>query len=257
MFDNDIQRLFAETLRGDYEDEAPWEAVRKLRTRGTRQVFDIACQWSNSDDPIMRARGIDVLAQLGKTMDHPRNSFPDESFSLVANLLKREKEACPLSSAIAALGHLDDARAVPLIAPFHSHPSPEIRFSVACALGSFPSLPLSIETLLILTADSDEDVRDWATFGLGSLSDADSQEIREALVQRLDDPHEDVREEAMVGLGKRQDRRVLSSLLGALKQSNVTSCVIEAAYLMLGMEDERKDWGPTDYAAALRRQFSL
>jgi len=66
----------------------------------------------------MRARGIDVLAQFGKTVEHPTNSFPDESYSVVTNLLMGERDVRPLNSAIAALGHLDDPRAVPLIAQF-------------------------------------------------------------------------------------------------------------------------------------------
>lgn len=252
-----IQQLFTETLRSDYEDDAPWEAVRKLRNMGTREVFDVAAQWSSSEDPLKRARGIDVLAQLGKTAEHPNNSFPAESYSIITNLLKGEKDVRPLSSAIAALGHLDDARGVPLIAQCHTHPNVEVRFSVACALGSFPNDPLSVEALLTLMADSDEDVRDWATFGLGALGDTDSAEIRHALVRRLDDPNQDVREEAMVGLSKRRDSRVLTGLLPALEQPTASIRMIQAAYLMLSMDNERKGWRAADYSAALRRQFSL
>ena len=164
-----------------------------------------------SKDPLSRARGADVLAQLGKTADHTSNSFPDESYSVITDLLQRETEPQPLAAGIAALGHLDNPLAVPLITNFSSHPSPEVRFDVAFALGCFPNEPRSAETLLRLTQDTDEDVRDWATFGLGVLGNTDSDEIREALVRRLNDSDEDVREEAMVGLGKRNDQRVLSS----------------------------------------------
>ena len=52
---------------------------------------------------------------------------------------------------------------------------------MAFALGCFPNDPLSAETLLRLTQDTDEDVRDWATFGLGVLGNTDSDEIREVL----------------------------------------------------------------------------
>jgi hypothetical protein len=100
MPEADIQQLFTETLRGDYEDEAPWNAVYKLRQLGTREVFDVASRWCSSTDPLMRARGIDVLAQLGKTVEHPTNSFPDESYSVVTNLLTGERmsaRSIPLS----------------------------------------------------------------------------------------------------------------------------------------------------------------
>jgi HEAT repeat protein len=128
---------------------------------------------------------------------------------------------------------------------------------VAFALGCFPSDPLSAETLLRLTQDTDEDVRDWATFGLGVLGNTDSDKIREALFRRLTDSDEDVREEAMVGLGKRKDRRVLSTLMTALEKPNTTVRVIETAYQMLGMDNEREGWKGIDYAAALRQHFSL
>jgi HEAT repeat protein len=257
MSESYVQQLFVETLRGDYEDDAPWEAVRKLRQLGTREVFDAATQWCSSEDPLMRARAIDVLAQLGKTVEHPINSFPDESYSVVTNLLRGERELRPLNSAIAALGHLHDGRAVPLIAQFRSHPNAETRFAVACALGSFPNETLSVEMLLALVADTDAGVRDWATFGLGVLGDCDSAEIREALVQRLGDPDEDVREEAMVGLAKRRDSRVLTTLLRALEQPTVSDRGIEAAYLMLGMDNEREGWKPADYAGKLHEQFGI
>jgi hypothetical protein len=52
----------------------------------------------------------------------------------------------------------------------HSISDPvQIRFSVACALGSFPNDPLSVRTLLAMMEDADGDVRDWATFGVGVL----------------------------------------------------------------------------------------
>lgn len=123
-------------------------------------------------------------------------------------------------------------------------------------MGSFPNDPLGAKTLLRLTQDSDKDVRDWATFGLGVLGNADSGEIREALLRLLDDSDEDVREEAMVGLGKRGDRRVLPHLMAGLEEPETTERVIEAAYLMLGMDTDRDGWTGPDYAAALRQRFS-
>jgi len=168
-----------------------------------------------------------------------------------------ETDVRPLNSAIAALGHLDDRRAVPVIARFRSHSNAETRFAVACALGSFANEPLSVEILLTLMTDTDDEVRDWATFGLGVLGSSDSAEIRGALAQRLDDLNVDVREEAMVGLAKRRDRRVLITLLRALEQFTMTDRVIEAAYLMLGMDKEREDWNPAKYIEVLRQQFAV
>ena len=255
--DATVEQLFAETLRGDYEDDSAWDAVHKLRQLGSREVFNIAARWCASENALERARGLDVLAQLGKTAGHSSNSFPDESYAVVVNAINHEADVRPLNSAISALGHLENPGAVPLIAQFHSHESPETRFSVAFALGSFPNDPLSVSTLLKLMRDSDEDVRDWATFGLGVLGEQDSSAIRDALVSALADADADVSEEALVGLAKRRDTRVLQKLLAELQEPTVTSRVIEAAYTLLGLPDEEKDWSPQDYASALKERFQL
>jgi HEAT repeat protein len=257
----EIDQLFAQTLMGDYDDELPWKAVSALRRIGTREVFDRAAAWCKSGNPLERARGADVLAQL-RTGEHRTNSFPEESFLTVSQMMQQEDEIQPLRSAIHALGHLDNPAGIPLISSYQRHPEAEIRFAVACALGSLANDPEAIQALTNLTNDADDDVRDWAVFGLGTLSDADSTEIRDAIFARLNDPNENVREEALVGLAKRKDQRVLPALITALNQSEsdepgITMLTIEAANAMLDMEDEREDWSGAEYIAALRERFSL
>jgi HEAT repeat protein len=256
MTSTSIDDLFACTLKGDYDDDAPWQAVHDLRKLGTREVFDIAAAWCKSDNSLMRARGVDVLAQLGKTMDHPVNSFPEDASALISELVQGEKDVRVLNSAITALGHLDNVAAVPVIAVFHRHPNPDVRFAVAFSLGSFPNDDLSVETLLEMMEDSDEDVRDWATFGLGVQGGRDSAAIRDALFRCLSDANEDVREEAMVGLGKRKDERVLSSLLAAIDSVHIKDRVAEAASLMLGIEGDLRELDAEEYRAALKERFS-
>jgi len=141
---------------------------------------------------------------------------------------------------------------------YRSHPDAEVRFAVATALGSFADDSLAASALIQLTSDTDADVRDWATFGLGVLGRRDSAEIRDALAARLNDPCDDAREEAMIGLAKRQDRRVLSPLISSLEAASVADRAIEAAFELLGLPDEEGE-GRTgkDYAAALREKFGI
>ncbi len=169
-----IEDLFAETLKGEYDDETPWHAVHALQNIGSREVLDIASDWCRSDEPLKRARGADVLAQLGKTADHPKNNFPEESFNAVATLAESEKHIEPLSSAIYALSHIGNQRAIPLLVHYSTHPESDIRFAVACACGSFANESTIVPVLLELMRDADEDVRDWATFGLGTLGTVDT-----------------------------------------------------------------------------------
>jgi HEAT repeat protein len=180
--------MFARTLIGDYDSGAPWEGVRALRMLGNRDGFDRAAAWCASQEPLRRARGADVLAQIGRTAEHHSNNFPDESFAVVSAMLTRETEALPLLAAIHALGHIGDPRAIRLVVQYRSHADADVRFAVACALGNFANDSLGAESLIQLTNDMDADVRDWATFGIGSLSKLDTPELREALVRNLDDP---------------------------------------------------------------------
>jgi HEAT repeat protein len=252
-----IDDLFAKTLFGDYEDDAPWHAVHELRRIGSREVFDKAAEWCRSREALVRTRGLDVVAQIGRTPEHPSNSFPEESFSVVSKVLEDEKEVQPLDSAIAALGHLNNSSGIPLIIQYQSHPDSNVRFSVACALGSYSNDPRSAECMLLLMRDADAEVRDWATFGLGVQGDLDSVEIRDALFTRLSDSNEDVREEAMAGLAKRRDRRVVPSLVAVLAELTASHRVIEAACDLLDMQTDCGDWSSEDYASALRERFGI
>ena len=60
--ESDTNDLFQQTLQGDYENDAPLEAVWKLCRLGTRDVFEYAADWCRSEDPLRRARGCDVLS---------------------------------------------------------------------------------------------------------------------------------------------------------------------------------------------------
>jgi HEAT repeat protein len=172
-------------------------------------------------------------------------------------MLEEERDPVVLDSAICALGHLDDARAVPLILRYRDHPDENIRFSATFALGCFPNDPQSVCGLLKLTSDADAHVRDWAVFGLGVQGDADSPEIREALLRCLDDENEDVREEAAVGLGKRQEQRFIPWLWAILDEPEIKVRVAEAAAALLGLDEDPPEWGAADYKAALASKFKI
>ena len=77
-------------------------------------------------------------------------------------------------------------------------------------------------------ANEDGDVRDWATFGLGSQLDADSDAIRAALAARLHGQSGDAAGEALLGLVRRHDPRALSPLLSSL-QTDPGNLIVEAA----------------------------
>lgn len=258
-----IQALFAQTLRGDYENEEAWEAVSALRSNGSPEVFAIATEWCHSDIPLKRARAAAILCQLRRApapntqQVSPNWMFRDESYALITKMLENDHDPLVLDSVISALGHLRNPKAIPLILRFQDHPNRDIRFALAFALGCFPNDAQSTSGLMKLTLDSDSEVRDWAVFGLGVQGDADSPEIREALLRCLNDADDDVREEAAVGLAKRKDQRVIPKLRAMLDEPELHVRVAEAAAALLALEQVPQDWTAADYKNALRNKFNL
>ena len=48
-----MDKLFKQTLTGDYDDESPWEAVRALKVTGSRDVFVRAAAWCSANDYVV------------------------------------------------------------------------------------------------------------------------------------------------------------------------------------------------------------
>jgi HEAT repeats len=126
----------------------------------------------------------------------------------------------------------DDA-ALPFVMPLARHEDPRVRRAVAQAipgvLGDADPAE-AVAVLIELTDDSDDDVRDWACFALGTqLSELDEAPVRDALAARLADPYDDARCEALLGLARRRDKRALPVLNARLSGERVFSLEIDAA----------------------------
>jgi HEAT repeat protein len=89
--------------------------------------------------------------------------------------------------------------------------------------------PAAITALILLSKDQDRDVRDWATFALGSQTDLDTSELREALRARITDTDPEIRGEALVGLGRRRDGHLKSAVLNELSGEFHGDWAFEAA----------------------------
>ena len=81
-------------------------------------------------------------------------------------------------------------------------PTPAVRDGVVDALAGRTD-PAAVAALVELSRDAEPAIRDWATFALGTLTDQDSPELRDALVARLDDGDAEARIEAVHGLALR------------------------------------------------------
>jgi HEAT repeat protein len=239
------EELFAITLAGEYDDDFAWEAVSVLRLRGTPEVFELAKRFCNSDDPKARARGLSVLAQLGAGKPDAERPFVGESVSIaIDHLADRDIEV--LRSAAWALSFLGTEPGVAALRNMRDHPDPNVRLAVASCI-ELRGHPNGINTLLHLMEDCDDEVRDWATFSIGSeeLSQAgveghfDTPEIRAALKRRLSDHYEEARREAIWGLARRKDPIGIELLIQALDSEDPWSGDQDAAEELLGLERGR------------------
>lgn len=201
-----------------------WDAIRALRERCTREVFDATAALLASACPLERALGANVHAQLGA----PEGPFAVESADLLIRLIDSERDPGVLQAAIVGLGHLRFAEHATPLLPFVSHPHPDVRFAVAFALPRCDD-PDATAALIALTADSETEVRNWATFGLGSLSECDAPEVRAALWARLNDNDGETRGEALRGLARRKAAGVAEAIEAELRGPDPHGYAIEAA----------------------------
>jgi hypothetical protein len=223
---SEVEDLFASAIAGVDKDEqlhsdnpTGWLAIARRHDLASRKVLDASLAACTDADPLRRRVGAAVLGQLGRSKVRAEPVFAEERYSGLAGLLVAEREgpADPgvLNGACVALGHLHDPRAIPALLELVEHPDANVRFGVVWGLSGYEA-PEAIDGLIALSSDIDKHVRDWATFGLGQLIDADTPAIRAALHARLDDPCTDARNEAIEGLASRGDQSVLPILIREL-----------------------------------------
>jgi HEAT repeat protein len=206
------------------DKEKAWEPVTVLHFRATREVLEAAQRLCAGTLAKERALGANILGQLGT----PERAFPTECFDCLASMLAQDQDADVLNAIAVAFGHLEDPRCVPLLIPLKSHPDENVRFGLVHGLSGH-SDENAIETLIELSRDDDDDVRDWATFGIGTLLSSDTPEIRAALRARIDDADADTRAEGIVGLARRKDTGITELLKQELSSDSVDYLMIEAA----------------------------
>ncbi len=148
---------------------------------------------------------------------------------------RSEKSAEVLSPMIRALGALGVGAAAEVVRTHAGSPDAGVRLAVAANLPFLcdgePSAAIA-DTLIALSRDSDDAVRNWATFGLGAQTDLDTAEVRAALAARLDDHHRDTRDEALVGLACRNDPRAVPIVRRELECGDVGRLAVHAAELL-------------------------
>lgn len=239
--DKTIEDLFEDTLKGEFYEDAPWEAVFTLRAgfkdkKSLNKIFQKALEFCQSDNPLKCARGINVLAQLGA----PKTTYQEACLNIALQNLHNKSDIVSEAAAW-ALSYIKGERAITALISVRKSANITIREAVATGL-LCQTTPAAIEALLELMCDAEAEVRDYATWSLAgepiSGMPVDSEKIRQALHDRLEDEFEDVKLEALWGLAIRKDVVGLNLLLERFESDTWVSGDKSAAQFIFDIDDD-------------------
>ncbi len=225
----------------DEDDETWWAAVHALQSRHDEETFLALARLCESDDPVEREFGVDVLAEFGQEtrpgretgitqetrpgqetgaaretgpgLDAAPAPYRDRTLAILRDLAGRESDPAVVEALLHAFGHHADERALPEVLAIVDAPGrrPTVHDPVALAAVLPPDDEDGLATLIRLSECQDDEVRGRATMGIAGLA-ADTARIRDALVTRLADGDLTTVAEAARGLAGRGDRRALDGI---------------------------------------------
>lgn len=91
---------------------------------------------------------------------------------------------------------------------------------------------LGVDALAMLSRDAVRDLRNWATFALGSQLESDSPELRAALYNRINESDPEIRGEALLGLARRRDVTIAAAVQRELEGEFHGDWAVEASQLL-------------------------
>jgi HEAT repeat protein len=214
----------------DYDDEQAWELIHLLRKQGEPELVDLVLPLLRDPDEWHRQIAAQVLGQYGYEQGRP---FGERVMPELVRAARVEPDDETRAIIVDAIGDAEDSAWVPELLRYVRDPYAPVRQSVAASLPRMLSgeemNASAVEALIVLTADADSDVRDWATFSLGNQSDQDSPAIREAFAARLEDEDRETRFEAVLGLSRRGDPRALEPVLRTFTDPDAAVFLLDLA----------------------------
>jgi HEAT repeat protein len=194
----------AQCGEGDRPERA--RLVARLQRRADAATFAAAAEAARSPELALRLAAVDVLGQLGYPEGRP---YRERTLPILVETADQAAEPRLLQAVLTAIAHLGDGRALTTVLRYAAHRDSGVRRVVAFALSSVidedDPAPTAVDALIALSADPDESVRDWATFGLGNLQGTDAPAVRDALVARLGDSVPAIAEQARSSLAERAE----------------------------------------------------
>lgn len=221
-----------------------WNNISELRKRPNQEVYTMAYNLTKSKHFYEKIIGINVLAQLGF---NPRLN-PKKTVKRYIEMLSEELNVNVLEAILYAIGHNSEVLkkdAIRELVTFKNHRYSDIRYALAFALSNVED-EISIETLIELSKDKHSEVRDYATFSLGSQIEVTNDAIINALLDRIDD--ESSRFEAIAGLAKRKHLKVKKALIEELENIDEYGSLILESIV---------DFNDPDFIILLEKQIEL
>ena len=220
--------LRIEAALATMNEDCRWELIGGIVGECPDEVLETSRLMLTSADGRCRTLAADILGRLVSVDPGARNA----ASQVLQKALAIEFEPCARASMIAALGHVGSPQPLATIIGMAEDDDPSVRLAVAFAIATVSPQPLSHEArfaLIKLSGDGEPEVRDWATFGLGTLTADDGPDVRAALLARTGDPSRQTRAEALFGLAVRRDPRAVPHLIRALESPSVGVLVLDAA----------------------------
>lgn len=226
----------------DDDEDRRYKAAFALQRLG-RPALERALELTHDPRPRMREMACCVLGRVLERPPVEGESWPaalPDGVPRLLELLQTDPNDEVRAGAAAGLGHQEAIAALPALCRAALDPSEDVRFDVAAALGCFGAWnwedpeaaihqDLVCQTLLRLMDDPDDDVRDWATFGMHQ-GGHDTPEVRARFWKALDDPNPDVRGEASAGLALLRDPHLAPRLEDLLRSDpDLSPCYFLAA----------------------------
>ena len=205
------------------DEDARYDAAAHIM-KEEPPALSVVTQWTKDTRPLLREM---ACYFLGASSTEHKLYYPD-SVPILMPLLEDEEQEVRGSTAI-AIGHHQNLETIPALIRCATDTSEDVRHDAAFALGEFYEStwekigtkykPDVEAALLRLMDDEDEDVRDWATFGIHQ-GGHDTPRTRARLWKALDDPNPDVRGEAAEALSIFDDRTLIPRLDTLLREDD-------------------------------------
>ncbi|MGC5288819.1 HEAT repeat domain-containing protein [Micromonospora sp. DT231] len=230
LFDQAVEQLRRVVESGTSDDLDDGSDLLRHAAGSGAVAVRLALAHLADADRVVRAAACDLLGFASDV--HGDDLRSDAATALIA-VADTEVDPEVHWSIARALGATCDPRALPTLVALAGSPDKDVRFQVAAAL---PMVLIDdhppedgVAALIVLSADADPEVREWATFGLGWMSTADGDAVRRALWDRTRDMNDEVRAEGARGLARRRDARAVPLVRDLLAREEVHTFTFQAA----------------------------